>query len=148
MEQGRRSQSWEPCPKEELKLETPELQQPAVKQNQSIIIISWFKKRTKTLYIHVFIYIFLYTQIQIFEEKRNLEFHLDPILNTTEGKTGNVRAKNLLPDQMLKDRLCERTSSFRLTALKEHCWVPAEGQKLFFLVKNSHIYPAYLPRVL
>lgn len=49
-----------------------------------------------------------------------LEFCSDHILNTTEGKIGSIPAKKFLPDKMLTDRLRERTSSFRLTALKEH----------------------------
>lgn len=97
------------------------------------------------MYLYTYFCIHKYN---IFEEKSNLEFRSDHILNTTEGETGNVLAKKLLSDQMLKDRLCERMSSFRLTALKEHWWVPAEGQKLFFVVKNFLIYPVYLPMVL
>lgn len=72
------------------------------------------------MYVYVFICIFLYIQIYIFEEKRILVFCSDHILYTTEEKIGRIPAKKFLPDKTLKDRLCECTSSFHLTALKEH----------------------------
>ena len=79
-----------------------------------------FRRKKKAVYIYVLMYIFLYIQTYIYEEKRILEFCSDHILNNTEGKIVDIPAKKFLPDKILKDRPCKRTSSFRLTALEEH----------------------------
>ena len=126
-------------------------------EHQNIITILWLisggGKKGALINMCVFIYIFLYVEIYIFAYwnihfwgKENPRVLLRS--HFTYYRREDILGKELLPDKMLKVRLCECMPSFCSAALREHWWVSAEGWKLSFPVKYFHIYPAYLPRML